>query len=81
MTGYMNSTTPLFSACKYGNKDVVDFLLKRNCKVDAINKIGQIALHAACENGDIDIVNATIGEFSYCIRYASPSMMCLSSLV
>jgi ankyrin repeat protein len=21
--------TPLFSACKYGNKDVVDFLLKR----------------------------------------------------
>jgi ankyrin repeat protein len=39
--------TPLFSACKYGNKDVVDFLLKRNCKVDAIDKYGQIALHAS----------------------------------
>ena len=28
--------TPLFSAFKYGNKDVVDFLLKRNCMVDAV---------------------------------------------
>jgi ankyrin repeat protein len=33
-----NLPTPLFSACQYGNKAVVDFLLKRNCKVDAINK-------------------------------------------
>jgi ankyrin repeat protein len=47
----------LFSACKYGKKDVVDYLLKKNCKVDAIDKIGQIALHAACENGNIDIVD------------------------
>jgi hypothetical protein len=31
-----NLPTPLFSACRYGNKDVVDFLLKRNCKVDAL---------------------------------------------
>jgi ankyrin repeat protein len=40
-----NLPTPLFSACQYGNKAVVDFLLKRNCKVDAINKNGRIALH------------------------------------
>jgi hypothetical protein len=30
--------TPLFRDCKYSNKDVSEFLLKRNCKVDAINK-------------------------------------------
>jgi ankyrin repeat protein len=39
---------------------VVDFLLKRNCKVDAINKYGQTALHAACKNGNIDIVNSLL---------------------
>jgi ankyrin repeat protein len=33
-------------------------LLKRNCKVDTINEFGGIALHAACQNGNIDIVNS-----------------------
>jgi ankyrin repeat protein len=51
---FIDLPTPLFSACKYDNKDVVDFLLKRNCKVDEADSIGQIALHAACENGNID---------------------------
>ena len=32
--------TSLFSDCKYSNKDVSEFLLKRNCKVDAIYKNG-----------------------------------------
>ena len=52
--------TPLFSACEYGNKDVVDFLLERNCKVNAIDECGLTALHAACTNGNIDIVNSLL---------------------
>ena len=69
-----NLPTPLFSACKYGNKDVVDFLLKKNCKVDAINEYGQIALHAACENGKIDIVNSLLNcnsNMNQCDFYGS----------
>jgi ankyrin repeat protein len=50
---------PLLSACKYGNKDVVDFLLKRNCQVDAVDKNGLTAFHAACENGNIGIVTGS----------------------
>jgi hypothetical protein len=35
-----NLPTPLFSARKYGHKDIEDFLLKRNGKVNAIDKNG-----------------------------------------
>jgi ankyrin repeat protein len=59
-------STSLFSACKYGNKDVVDFLLKRNCNVDAIDEYDKTALHAACENGNIDIVNSLLKCNSTC---------------
>jgi ankyrin repeat protein len=35
-----NLPTPLFSARKYGHKDIEDFLLKRIGKVNAIDKNG-----------------------------------------
>jgi ankyrin repeat protein len=51
---------PLLSACKYDNKDVVDFLLEKKSKVDAIDKDGMTALHAACEKGNKDIVKSLL---------------------
>ena len=54
--------TPLFEACKSGHCELIKFILlntrlhKQICNINIQNKLGQTALHIACEKGNYEIV-------------------------
>jgi ankyrin repeat protein len=52
-----NGYTPLHLACRNGNIDIVNILLKCNSSVNLCGTNGYTPLHLACRNGNIDIAN------------------------
>lgn len=55
-----DSNTPLYTACKEGNLEIVQLLLPKyhnlNSCLNAKNRFNNTALHLSCESGNIDLV-------------------------
>ena len=51
-----NGYTPLHAACRNGNVDIVNSLLKCNSSVNLCDIYGYTPLHFTCTNGHTDVV-------------------------
>ena len=52
--------TPLFGACKFGNKSIVEYLIKHNAAIDVKDYKKETPLFGACKNGHEEIVKLLI---------------------
>lgn len=57
----LRRNTPLHAAANYGNREVVEALLKAGAKVDATNKFNETPLHCAINSQDMDTIVLLVG--------------------
>jgi serine/threonine-protein phosphatase 6 regulatory ankyrin repeat subunit B len=57
-----NNRNALHYACRKGQSDVVDLLLKKHCNVNLNDKLMETPLFIACEEGHVDIVKMLINQ-------------------
>ena len=57
-----NNRNALHYACRKGQSDVVDLLLKNHCNVNLNDKLMETPLFIACEEGHVDIVKMLINQ-------------------
>ena len=48
--------TPLFNACKWGNEDIVKYLVEKRADINKENRWAETPLFSACTWGNEDIV-------------------------
>lgn len=77
----MFETTPLLSACEYGNFDIVEFLINNKANIHHVDKSnGRTCLHCACISGSVEVtkllivngacINQQDDDGNTCLHYA-----------
>jgi len=69
--------SPLMYACESKRLEMVRVLLKNNASVGFVNQGGVNALHVACKNGHLDVVEVLLQaaeyQYEFCKRKGLPS--------
>ena len=72
----VSGQTPLHTACKSGNSDLLRFLIDKGSRY-LVNRFGQEPLHIACQHGHISIAKLLIKRYGLKICSHQDSARCL----
>ena len=57
-----DNQTPLFNACRSGNKNLVKYLVEPRTSIDIEDRYGETPLFDACASGNKDLIKYLIEE-------------------
>ena len=66
--------TPLHLACKFGSREIAEYLIKEGCSMNALNSDKDHLIHVAVRNGHLDVTkllldqNTSIESLDVCKR-------------